>query len=88
MDPRRDAALACVLLFGCGDAPPSVGTAAAAAASPSVAEASGDLLLARARLAIEDGALAPELAERVLASSAPEHAHAQRLLRAIEAGVT
>lgn len=85
MDPRRVAALAYVLLFGCGDAPPAASTVAAVAAPPS---ASGDLLLARARLSIEDGVLAPELAERILASTAPEHAHARRLLHAIEDGVT
>ena len=80
-------------LLGCGDvaAPQAAAPARAAASEPAaaapVADARGDALLAEARGAIAvaaDGAvLDADVRARVLASSAPQHAHAKRLLDAL-----
>ncbi|MBK6916597.1 MAG: hypothetical protein IPH07_04265 [Deltaproteobacteria bacterium] len=80
-------------LLGCGDAaaPPDAAPAPAvavdAAAPATVADAPRDALLAEARGAIAvaaDGAvLDADLRAQVLASTAPQHAHAKRLLAAL-----
>ncbi len=88
MGPVRAAVFACTLVACGAERVEPVGAAAPAesAAGPTAAPA-GDLLLARARLSIDDGVLAPELEGRILSSTAPEHAHAQRLLTAMRDGV-
>jgi hypothetical protein len=84
-------ALTAALLLACGAAPVAESSTAVRSAADdapiAIAGPSGDLLLARARLSIENGVLAPELEQRILASTAPEHAHAQRLLQAMRDGV-
>jgi hypothetical protein len=81
----RSAAFLFVLTVACGGAQRDATSDAAVA--DAVAPSPGDLLLARARLSIEHGVLAPELEDRILASSAPEHARARRLLQAMHDGI-
>ncbi|MBX7082627.1 MAG: hypothetical protein K1X88_25705, partial [Nannocystaceae bacterium] len=80
---RRASVLVLLAVGGCAEPLPPVPRAPVRARTEVAPAGAGDAVLSAARASLTEGTLAPALAAQLLASSAPVHARARRLLAAV-----